>query len=158
MILVRHIHWRLMALPTPLLVLLVTAGPAPFILLIEGGKRAYRLLLRWRCRRLLRRQSRPLFIYTRRVDSADLLEKTVLPALDVTPVVVEKMRIVDKQFKVVSVLLPVQLGFAFPVLVHVSDDQICVESLHQHIYTETLHVRDPQMIIESCKDLLAKGQ
>jgi hypothetical protein len=34
-----------------------------------------------------------------------------------------------------------------------ADNQICIESLHQHVYTDTLQVREPHVIIEGCKSL-----
>lgn len=155
-IIVRYIPWRVMALPTPLLVLMVTLLPAPFILISEGIKRSHRRLLVWRSRRLLAKLAQPVFLYTQRPDSTQLLEESVLSQLPVTAVRLNQLMVEDRRYAVLRGMLPKQLGHVFPLLLYLNNGQLCSISLHDCVYDASLRLRSAEDIQDACVERLSQ--
>ena len=142
MLVVHHIPWRALALPTPFLTALVVLVPTPFILIFNSISWLMRRRRQRSCRALIKRSAKAaLLVYTQRPDSLPLVQSILEQQPQWQGVLVEHGRIPDRTLKAIESLLPRQLGGVYPLLVTLKDGCLEVESLHDAFYEQHMQVK-----------------
>ena len=153
MIFSRIIPWRIMSLPAAIGVFIVCVVPAPLMIISEWIKRSYRSWSRSRSAAFVcAHPEQRFFLYTQRPDSTTLLSTEIIPQINAVPVLLENLRVVDKQYRALQGAVPSLLGASFPLLLRCTDGDMQVIQVHDCVYTEQLCLRDAAAICSAIKE------
>ncbi|NRA38139.1 MAG: hypothetical protein HRU15_08375 [Planctomycetes bacterium] len=156
MIFVQHIPWRVMALPTPPLLVLTLLPPLPFVYAWECLRKMWGKIHRNSCVRMLRclqqeKNIEYLVVYSSRTSSQKLLEQEVWSTLPVEPVLWDNGLLVDEKYRHIASILPRELGNRFPLLISLHNGELQLHDLHDCVYNGL----DSVMAVDDIKSSIA---